>query len=120
MLNRQRVISQSTRYKQYAIIAGGILGLTGAAAVHHWPKNAQVLQMLFYSFLVIGALLWAAWSRRSSPKFTMAIATMALLHCIVLVAARDVFPFRTVFLMVPVALSELVIIFTLMLKILGF
>ena len=119
MLNSQKVISQSMRDKQYAIVAGSILGLAGAAAVHHWPRNAQVLQMVLYSVVVIGALLWAAWSRRSHPRFTMAIATMALIHCAVLVGARDMFPFRTILFMVPVALSELVIVFTLMLKILG-
>ena len=119
MLSSQKISSQSTRDRQYALIAGAILGLAGAAAVHHWPKNAQVLQMVLYSVVVIGALLWAVWSRRSNPRFTMAVAIMALLHCIVLVGARDMFPLRTIFFMVPLALSELIIVFTLMLKILG-
>ena len=120
MLSSKKALSQSTHDKQYALIIGAILGLAGAAAVHHWPKNAQVLQMLLYSVVVIGALLWAAWSRRRNPRFTMAIAIMALLHCVVVVGAKDMFPFRTIFFMVPIALSELVIVFTLMLKILGF
>ena len=119
MLNSKMAFSQNTGDRQYALIAGAILGLAGAAAVHHWPQNAQVLQMLLYSVVVIGALLWAAWSRRRNPRFIMAVASMAQLHCVVLGGAKDMFPFRTIFLMVPVALSELVIVFTLMLKILG-
>ena len=119
MLNSQKGDSRDTRNKQYALITGAILGLVGAAAVHHWPQNAQLLQMLLYSVVVVGPLVRAAWSRRSNPRFAMAVATMALLHCVFLVGARSMFPFRTILFMIPVALSESVIVFTLMLKIFG-
>jgi hypothetical protein len=106
--------------KKHAIAFAGIaVGLLGAAAASHWSNFAAPIQMAMYSVMIVGLLLVGVWSDRRRPRFAIAICSMLAVHGIVLFTMRGLFPFRTILVVLPLALIEGTILFILLLKVLG-
>ena len=101
-------------------ITAALTGLAGAMSVGHWPRYAVPLEMTFYSAMVLAPLLLGVWKHRQSAGFWVGIGFAVLLHCAALYAIRPYFPFRTVLLIVPIALTEGTILAIVMLKSLGY
>ena len=107
--------------KKYARIAFGILtGLFGAIAVGQWPKYASAIQMLLYTVLVLGLMLISFWSDRGRARFWRAIGLVLLLHFALLFSIRSLFPFRTILVIIPIAIVEAIFASTLFLKTVGY
>lgn len=101
------------------MILGSAAGLAGAAAVGQWADHATAIQMMLYSIMVLGPLGIGLWSDRHESRFWAAVFSALVLHCLFLLAIQRSFPFRTILVIVPVALAEATILCVLMLKILG-
>lgn len=90
----------------------------GALAVHFWPDHAIAAQMLMYSIVVIGAILIGLWSEKSTPGFVLWMGIVLLIHVGVLYPIRGIFPFRTFFTIIPLALIEIGVLTAVMFKLL--
>jgi hypothetical protein len=75
--------------------------------------------MTFSSTLVLGLLVLGLWPDRHRPGYRTGLLLVFLLHGLTLLLARPLFPFRTVLTAVPLALTEGVILFVLMMRFLG-
>ena len=107
--------------KKYLIAIFGIgTGLIGAVSVGQWPEYARQIQMALYSIIVLGLLLIGFWSDRSRQRFWMGIGLVVLLHSATLISIRSLFPFKTILVVIPIALTEGVIAVTLFLKTVGY
>ena len=103
-----------TQLRVSAITVGAI----ASAAVHYWPEHAAASQMVFYTVMVIGLVLSGVWAYNESPRFWQGTAVVFLLHGIVLVSMRSLFPFRTILIIIPFVLIECIVAFILMLNVL--
>jgi hypothetical membrane protein len=101
------------------MILGGAVGLCAAVSEGIWPKHVIALQMAFYSIMSLGVAVIGVWSDRHCPRYPTAICIACLVHGMLLYIVRTVFPFKTVLIVVPIALLEAVILYAAMLKILG-
>jgi hypothetical protein len=107
--------------KKYVIMIFGIAtGLIGAASVSQWPDYASQIQIVLYTVIVLGLLLIGFWSERSRQKFWKGICLVVLLHLALLVSIRSLFPFKTILLVIPMAIMEGIIAATLFLKVVGY
>jgi hypothetical protein len=100
-------------------IFGAITGLAAVIAIGHWPSHAVFIQMALYSSFVLVPLFLGLWPDRHRDRFWPGMAGVVILHCAVLYLIRADFPFATVLIIVPTALTEAIVLFTLMLKLLG-
>ena len=101
------------------MILGGAVGLCAAAAEDIWPGHVALTQMAFFSMMSLGVVILGLWSDLGRPKYSVALGTVVAIHALFLFAIRSVFPFSTVLIVIPIALLEAVILYTIMLKILG-
>lgn len=106
--------------KQTSYIYGGCVALVGAWGANRWPDHAAAFQIGMYSFLAVGALTKGVWEERQRPRFWMAMGAMLVLHLGTMFLIRGLFPFRTVFTIVPFLMVEMIAIYIAMLKILGY
>lgn len=105
--------------KHVRMIFGITVGICGAAAADVWPSHAAAAQMTFFSLLSLGAVVIGLWSDRNRPRYLLGMCTALLFHGAFLYLARSIFPFKTVLMVVPVAIIEAAVLFAIMLKILG-
>ena len=101
------------------MIFGMVTGLMGAASIGQWPEYAGQIQMALYSVIVLGLLLIGFWSDRSRQRFWSGIGLVVLLHSALLISIRSLFPFKTILVVIPIAISEGIIAATLFLKTVG-
>jgi len=101
------------------MIVGLATGGFCAFAVGHWPVQAVPIQMALCSGFVFVPLILGFWSDISRTRFLVCILLTAALHAAALFLIRPLFPFRTVLVLVPIALTEFVVLAAVMLKVLG-
>jgi hypothetical protein len=107
--------------KKFVIMTFSIAtGLLGAASVGHWPRYASQIQMALYSVIVLGLLLIGFWSDRLRQRFWRGIFVVMLLHSAILISMRSLFPFKTILIVIPIAVMEGVIAATLFLRTVGY
>ena len=106
--------AQRTKRLSSVLGAGG--GLLCAAAVALWPDKTGKIQICWYSVSVLGLVLWGHWSRRNLRRFWEGFALVLLLHCFLMYSIRSIFPFKSVFTVVPLMLLEGTAAVTLILK----
>ena len=107
--------------KKNAIRLGaGAIALISVAAAGHWKSFAGPVQMAMYTAMTVGLVLVGFWSDRRRPRFPIAVCSILATHCVVLFALRGVFPFRTIFTIIPLILIECVLLASLLLKILEY
>jgi hypothetical protein len=107
--------------KKYITAAyASLVGLLGAASVGAWPSHASQLQMAIYTLLVLGLLAIGFWSDRGRPRVREAAAASLILHTIFLFAIRQVFPFKTILVLLPYAIIEGTALAIIFLKIVGY
>src|SRR5579872_267431 len=82
--------------KRLVILLAVMVGFVGAAVVARWPEHAAVIQMVMYSVTVLGLMIVGFWPDRHQPRFAIALLAAVLVHIIVLILMREVFPFKTV------------------------
>jgi hypothetical protein len=100
-----------------ACIATGVIG---AASVRGWPEYATQIQMVLYTVMVLGLLFIGLWSERGRAKFRTGLCLLVLLHLLVLASMRSLFPFKTILVVIPVAIVEAIIGATLFLRLVGY
>jgi hypothetical protein len=105
--------------KHLRMIIGLAMGGFCAFAVDHWPMQAVPIQMALYSGFVFAPLIFGFWSNISRSRFWICILLTPALHAMALLLIRPLFPFRTVLVLIPIALIEFVVLAVVMLKILG-
>jgi hypothetical protein len=105
--------------KRAKSLLGILVGLGCAAAVGAWPAHAAPIQMGLYTMLVFIPLALGTWGDRHRNRFGMWVALTFTLHCAVLYLIRPIFPFATIFAVIPLILIEIVVFFMLMLKLTG-
>jgi hypothetical protein len=107
--------------KKYMIALFGIgTGLMGAASVRQLPGYASQIQMVLYTVIVLGLLIIGFWSDLGRQKFWKGICLVALLHLAILISIRSLFPFKTILVVIPIAVTEGIIAATLFLKMVGY
>jgi hypothetical protein len=106
-------------HRHLIAVFGIVVGLGGAMAVRQWPDHEVVVQMTFYSTVVLGLLVLGLWPDRDRPRYWAGMLLVFLLHGITLLLARPLFPFTTVLTVVPLALAEGAFLFALMIGLLG-
>jgi hypothetical protein len=74
--------------------------------VSHFPDHAYYIQITLYSAVVVGLLVWGLFSHRNEPGFWSGMSLVVLLHCIFLYLIRPVFPFTSMYSVVPFMLVE--------------
>ena len=99
----------------FCVVVGG----SGATAVGLWPQYAAAIQMTIYTSMVFGSLFLGLWSERHRPAFWVGILLALPTHGLILYAIRSTFPFRSILIVVPIALTEAVAMLAAFLKILG-
>jgi len=105
--------------KHVRMIFGITVGICGAAATDVWPSHLAAAQMMFFSLLSLGAVVIGLWSDRNRPRYLLGMCAVLLLHGAFLYLARSIFPFKTVLVIVPLAIVEAAVMFAIILKILG-
>lgn len=105
--------------KHLAGMLGLIVGLVAAASVGSWPRHAVTIQMTVYTAMVLGPLLLGSWPDRNRRGFLTGISLVFVLHAVLLGFIRSAFPFRTILIIIPMVLTEGIVMFILMLKMLG-
>ena len=107
--------------KKFVIMIFGLVtGLVGAASVGQYPKYAGQIQVGLYSIIVLGLLLIGFWSDRRRQRFWQAIGLVVLLHAALLISMRSLFPFKTILVLIPIAIMECVVAATLFLLAVGY
>lgn len=106
--------------KIQGVIVCVVIGVAAAFAVGQWPDFAGPIEMSLFSAMVLVPSIWGMWSHRSDSKFLIGVSSAILLHIVVLVAMQRVFPFKTILLIIPIALLETSILLTVMLIIFGY
>jgi hypothetical protein len=106
--------------KYVAMIFATVTGFVGAAAAGQWPDYASLIQMVLYSVIVLGLLFISFWSHRGRRKFWKGIALVALLHVVFLILMRSLFPFKTILIVLPMAIIEGVVAATLFLRVISY
>lgn len=106
--------------KYVVMVFATVTGLVGAASVGQWPSHAPLIQMVLYSVIVLGLLLISFWSDRSQREFWKGIGLVVLLHVGFLILIRSLFPFKTILIVLPMALTEGVVAATLFLRVIGY
>jgi hypothetical protein len=105
--------------RQQTMICCVSVGAAGALLVKHLPQYASAIQIALFTFMVFGCLFLGLWPDRHRRLWGTAILFALALHGIVLYLIRSMFPFRSILIIIPIALAEAVAMFTLILKILG-
>jgi hypothetical protein len=106
--------------KRLRMIVGCTIGAFGAFAVGHWPQQAVPLQMMIYTSMVVLPLIFLAFGRiEPHGRFLLGVLSILVLHSVVLLLIRTVFPFKSILTIIPIALGECTVLAALMLKILG-
>lgn len=105
--------------KSVAVIGAGILGVSGAAAVHRWPEHSIPIQMTLYSLTLLLILLPAFWADRHHPKYVAAMSSAFFAHLVILLFIRSLFPFKTILEIVPVLIVEAMILTLTIIKVRG-
>ena len=82
------------------------IGMLAAMLTDLWSAHLVLVQMLLFSAMVFAPLLIFLWSSRHCRGLRYGIPVMLIVHCGVLYLARDYFPFRSVFSIVPLAVCE--------------
>lgn len=106
------------RVKNQTRIFGATIGLAGAVAVSYFPHYSAQIEMTLYSAMVLGSLSMGFWSDRHHRRFLTGVSLIAVSHCLLLWALRYAFPFSTILLVVPIALTEGTIMAILMVELL--
>jgi hypothetical protein len=106
--------------KYVVAVFATVTGLVGAASVRQWPDHASLIQMVLYSAIVLGLLLISFWSDRSQREFWKGIGLVLLLHAGFMVLIRSLFPFKTILIVLPMAITEGVVAATLFLRVIGY
>ncbi len=75
--------------------------------------------MVLYTIMVFGSLFLHFWSERNRRAFWICISAALVVHGLFLYVIRSIFPFRSVLIVVPIALVEASVIFVAIDKILG-
>lgn len=88
-------------------------------AVNHWPQYAGAIEMTLYTIMVFGAPVMHFWSERNRNAFWIIMTFAMIVHGVFLYIIRTTFPFRSVWIVVPIALIEATGIFVVMDKALG-
>jgi hypothetical protein len=101
-------------------IAAVVVGLAGAASVGRWPNHAALLQMILYSTMLFAPLLSYFWKDRHGGNFWTGIGLVIFLHCASLLLIHSYFLFRSILVIVPIALIEGTVLAITMLKTLGY
>ena len=76
--------------------------------------------MALFTVIVLGLLLIGFWSDRRHQGFWRGLGLVALLHSAILISMRSLFPFKTILIVIPLAIIEGVIAATLFLKTVGY
>jgi hypothetical protein len=106
-------------HKKHAVaLLGIIVGLSWAAAADWWPDRAAVIEIVLYSVLIFGLMVIGFWSDRKSFRYATGMSIVVLLHGSLVYFSRSLFPFRTFFAIVPLAMAEVVVLYIFMTKIL--
>jgi hypothetical protein len=114
-------LGKEGRKKKYTRVFIAILtGVLAAASVSRWPNYAPLIQMLFYSGVVLGLLIIAFWTDHGRRRFWVGICLVVLLHIACLLLIRPLFPFKTILVVIPVALMEITAAAILFLKTVGY
>lgn len=100
-------------------ICGTTIGLAAFLSVSLWPQYMTPIQMALYTTFVFGPLFLGLWAERHRLVFWIGILLTLALHGMLLYSIRSMFPFRTVLVVIPIALVESSVMFILMLKALG-
>lgn len=115
----QPFAGQDMSKKHLRTISAITIGGFSVFAVGHWPVQAVPIQMALYSAMVLGPLIFAFWSDWSRNRFWICIFLAPALHVVALFLIRPVFPFRSVLVVVPIALAEATVLATVVVKVLG-
>lgn len=99
----------------FCVIVGG----ASVLAVSFWPQYAVAIQMAVYTIMALGAPLLHFWSERNRRVFWIVISSAMIVHGLFLYIIRSTFPFRSVLVVVPIALIEASVLFVAMDRILG-
>jgi threonine/homoserine efflux transporter RhtA len=75
--------------------------------------------MALYTFFVFGPLALALWSSRRQRNFWIGASLLIAAHAVVLYIIRSIFPFRSVLIVIPIALVEACALYLIMLKMIG-
>jgi threonine/homoserine efflux transporter RhtA len=75
--------------------------------------------MALYTFFVFGPLALALWSSRRQRNFWIGASLLIATHAVVLYIIRSIFPFRSVLIVIPIALVEACALYLIMLKMIG-
>jgi hypothetical protein len=102
------------------MVGGGSVGLAGGASLHRWPGYAVPIEMAMYSIMTLGLVVSGFWSDRRDPRFWWGMSVVLPLHVLLLLMIRASFPFRSILVIVPIALTEGILAAVIILKMLGY
>ena len=100
-------------------LLGFSCGIGAAAAVDLSSSHAAPIQMTLYTVMIFVPLFLGTWPDHNRHRFWPAMGAMCILHCLALYCIREVFPFNSIFEIVPLALIEAVVFFASIGKIVG-
>ena len=92
------------------------VGIGGAAAVRHWPSHALPFQMTVFSVMSVCPLIFGLWPERNQRRFKIGLLIILFVHALFLLEIKSFFPFKTILVVIPIALVESVLLFIIMLK----
>jgi hypothetical protein len=101
------------------------LGAAAAAVIaviaeKRWTSLASSVQMELYTEMTVVPVLVGFWSNRRRPRFAVAVCSVVGAHCLMLCLIREIFPFRTILTVYPLAIIEAAALAALLLKILEY
>jgi hypothetical protein len=109
----------SLNKKRLPMILGSTVGIGCVAAISLWPEYKASIQMVLYTLFVFGPLALGLWPSTNRRVFWIGAFIMFAAHGVVLYVIRSTFPFRSVLVVIPIALVEACAMYMLMLKMLG-
>ena len=94
----------------------GVIAGVGIAAAQSFGKYGVVVQMAFYSVIILAILALGFWEDRQSKGFWIRATLAFLFHLILLYFGRGLFPFKSVLIWVPIAFIEIILLAAIMIR----
>ena len=97
-------------------LLGGAVGFGGCGGGASLEGPTIYVQMAMYSAFVIFPVLLGSWTHRHQPRFWSGIALLLGAHALFLLLIRSIFPFRSIWAVVPLILLEAIGAFVFLLR----
>lgn len=92
------------------IVLGGAIGIGGGIALASLPRWTRALEMTMYTAMVAVPILFRLRARRWQPRFRTTVLILCIVHGLFLWLLRSIFPYKTVLILIPYALLEVLVL----------